>query len=193
MSESTDDRRMVVVVGRIGRAHGLRGEVAVEVRTDSPDERFEPGSELATSADGSSPLTVADARWHSGRLLVAFDGIDDRTAAEGLRGLLLHAQVNPADRPADPDEYYDRHLVGLRVVGLDGAELGTVTEVLHLPGHDLLAVARPHPGDGVEPSDSEVLVPFVSEVVVDVDLTAGFVRVDPPGGLFDDEPSAQPR
>lgn len=171
-----------VVVGRVGRAHGLRGDVAVEVRTDAPEVRFAPGSQLLTDRPGGQDMTVAAATWHSGRLLVRFEGVADRTAAEALRGILLRAQVLPDESPDDPEEFYDRQLLGLRVVDLSGACLGTVTDVLHLPGHDLLAVRTadsPSGGTG-----EEVLVPFVAQIVVAVDVAVGTVRVDPPGGLF---------
>ena len=167
---------MQVVVGRIGRPHGVRGEVTVEVRTDTPELRFAPGSVLATDPARVGPLTVDAARAHSGRLLVAFAGMADRTAAEGLRGTLLLAEVD-ADAPTgDPDEFYDHQLVGLTVVTIDGTRLGQVSEVLHLPGQDVLAVTTTEHG--------EVLVPFVAAIVPTVDLDAGELRVDPPAGLL---------
>lgn len=170
---------MRVVVGRIGRAHGIRGDVTVDVRTDEPERRFAVGSTVFTQHD--TPLVVTDARDHSGVLLLRFEGVDDRTAAEGLRGTLLESEVDPEELPTDADEYYDRQLVGLAAVRANGEPLGTVTEVIHLPGHDLLAVLHPDRG--------EVLVPFVHEIVTEVDLLEGRVTIDPPGGLFE-EPEA---
>lgn len=163
-----------VVVGRIGRAQGLRGEVRLEVRTDEPEVRFAPGSVLVT--DAGRELTVARLRTQGNSWVVAFDGVTDRTAAEQLSGTLLYADAL-TDVPDEPDTFYDHQLVGLRVRDADGAALGKVAEVVHLPGHDLLAV------DYV---DREVLVPFVREITVEVDLEAGVVVVDPPSGLFDD-------
>jgi 16S rRNA processing protein RimM len=165
-----------VVVGRIGRPHGIRGEVSVEVRTDDPEGRLAPGTTLRTDPAAAGPLTIADGRVHSGRLLLSFEGYADRTAAERLRGVLLVADVDPAERPEDPDEYFDHQLVGLAVRTVGGEDVGTLHEVLHLPGQDVLAVRRP--------GGEEVLVPFVREIVPSVELEAGAVLVDPPPGLL---------
>jgi len=170
---------MQLVVGRIGRAHGIRGEVGVEVRTDDPDLRFADGAQLATDPPERGPLTVVATRWHSGRLLVRFKGLDDRTAAENLRATMLVIEVDESERPQDPDEFYDHQLVGLRVITTAGDEVGEVAEVLHLPAQDVLAIKRT---DGVE-----VLVPFVQELVPVVDLDRGSVTVDPRPGLLDPE------
>lgn len=168
---------MIVTVGRIGRAHGIRGEVSVDVRTDSPDERFAEGMVLPTEPAAVGPLTVRRVRWHSGRLLVTFDGLADRTAAEALRGTYLLAEIADDESPDDPDEFYDHQLVGLRMVTVHGTEVGTVREVIHTPAQDLLAVER----DG----GGEALVPFVAEIVPEVDVAASRVLVDPPKGLLD--------
>lgn len=168
---------MLVVVGRIGRPHGIRGEVTVEVRTDSPDDRFAPGSVLATEPARLGPLTVAAARWHSGRLLLSVAGVVDRTGAEALRGLVLSAEVDEHDVPEDPEEYFDRQLIGLAVVTVDGVALGPIVDVIHLPGQDLLSVRRE---DG-----RELLVPFVAEIVPQIDVEAARVVVDLPPGLLE--------
>lgn len=167
---------MRVVIGRIGKAHGIRGDVTVEVRTDEPERRFVEGAALLVQHDTHSPLVITDARAHSGRLLLKFEGVNDRNAAESLRGLLLEADVDPSELPQDEDEYYDRQLIGLSAQTTDGLELGTITDVVHLPGQDLLAVHSDLFG--------EVLVPFVQEIVTEVDLLEGIVVMDPPGGLF---------
>jgi 16S rRNA processing protein RimM len=164
---------MEVVVGRVGRAHGVRGEVAVDVRTDTPERRFAPGTVFSTEA---GQLTVRSTRWHGSRLLVSFEEIHDRTAAERLRGVLLVADVPEDERPEDPDEFYDFQLVGLDVRTVDGEPVGEVSEVVHLPMQELLAVRR---DDG-----SEVLVPFVSEIVPDVDLDTRTITINPPPGLL---------
>jgi 16S rRNA processing protein RimM len=169
---------VTVVVGRIGRAHGIRGEVTVEVRTDEPDVRFAVGTAVRTEPVQRGPLTVTASHWHSGRLLMSFAGVATRDAAEALRGTLLLADIPAQQRPTEPDEYYDHQLVGSTVVDLDGAELGVVGEVVHLPGQDLLAV-RPTEG-------AEFLVPFVAALVPDVDLAGRRVVVDLPPGLRDD-------
>ncbi|MDP9392984.1 MAG: ribosome maturation factor RimM [Actinomycetota bacterium] len=168
---------MELVIGRIGRAHGVRGDVTVEVRTDDPERRFATGARLRTEPD-RGPLVVADARVHSGRLLVTFEGVRDRTAAEALRGTVLVVDVDPDETPEDPEEFYDHQLVGLRAVTRDGDAVGEVVDVLHLPAQDVLVVAR----DG-----REVLVPFVAAIVPDVDLAAKHVVLDPPEGLLDDD------
>ncbi len=182
-SNGTDGHE--VVVGRIGKAHGIKGEVSVEPRTDEPERRFEDGAVLATRTPrGAEPhgpgrptsLTVRRTRWHQSRLLVTFDGVGDRNAAEALRGLSLVTQVDPSETPADPEEFYDHQLVGLRVETTDGAPVGAVSDVIHGTGQDLLAIRTPE--------GREVLVPFVSQLVPVVDVPGGRVEVaDRPGLL----------
>ncbi len=131
---------MQLVVGRVTRPHGVRGEVSVEVRTDEPDQRFAVGRVLATDPAAAGPLTVDSARWHSGRLLIRFAGIADRNQAEELRGTWLtldSAEVRPSD---DPDEFHDHELIGLAVVTTSGEPVGRVTDVRHF-GQDLLVIA----------------------------------------------------
>ena len=168
-----------VVVGRIAKPHGLRGEVTIDVRSDEPERRFAPGTTLRAeppkgSANTFTSLTVAAARWHSNRLLVAFEEVPDRTAAEAARGILLHATI-PADAsPEDPDEYYDHQLVGLAAFDAEGAPLGTVTALVHGGAQDLLTVTTPE--------GREALVPFVKALVPEVDLDgARVVIADRPG------------
>jgi len=170
---------MQLVVGRITRPHGIRGELAVEVRTDDPELRLAPGEVLGTEPATAGPLTVAGMRWHSGRLLVRFADVDDRTVAESLRGTLLLVDSADLDDPQDPDSYRDHQLVGLTVIGPDGAAVGSVTDVLH-HGQDLLVVAGTGPRAG-----AEILIPFVAAIVSDVDLQTGLVRINPPAGLLD--------
>ena len=171
-----------LVVGRIGRPHGIRGEVSVQVRTDDPDARFAVGAVLRTDPARLGPLTVEAGKSHSGRLLLQFAGVADRSAAEALRGTLLLADVDPAARAADPADFYDHQLVGLDVVLVTGAPVGRVAEMLHLPGQDVMLVRRP---DG-----SDALVPFVTAIVPDVDLDRRRVAVDPPPGLLEPMPGA---
>ena len=178
MSACADDTLMQVVIGRIGRPHGVQGLVTVTVRTDDPQLRFASGAALLTDPPERGPLVVAQARAHGGRLLLSFAGVDDRTGAERLRGTVLLAEVDPLASPEDPEEFYDHQLIGLDVIGRAGASIGTVVEVLHLPGQDVLAVARPAGG--------EVLVPFVTAMVPEVDLVGGRVLIDPPPGLLED-------
>jgi 16S rRNA processing protein RimM len=172
-----------VVVGRVGRPHGVRGEVSVEPRTDEPDRRFAVGSTLLVRRPGDGPapaydvLTVASARWHQDRLLVRFEELDDRTAAEAARGLVLTTTVSAGERPEDPEEYYDHQLVGLTVVTTDGREVGTVAEVLHSGAQDLLVVDR-------EGRDA-AMVPFVVALVPEVDLDGHRLVVSDRPGLLE--------
>ena len=170
-----------MVVGRIGRPHGVRGLATVEVRTDDPDLRFAPGQVLLTDPPARGPLTIVDSRWHSGTLLLQVAGPSGevyaaRETVEELRGAELLVAV--ADLPAieEPNSFYDHQLVGLAARLPDGAALGEVTAVRH-EAQDLLVIRRPDGG--------EALVPFVAALVPTVDLDGGFVVVDPPEGLLD--------
>jgi 16S rRNA processing protein RimM len=178
---------MRVVVGRVGRPHGIRGEVVIGVRTDEPDLRFAVGAtvDARSSPDDDGPgddraggrLTIASARWHSGQLLVAFAGIADRTAAAELTGSWLSVDSSQLPDIGDPDEFRDHELIGLSVRTCSGDPVGVVTDVLHY-GQDLLVVRRP---DG----HGEYLVPFVKAIVPEVDVRAGVLVIDPPPGLLD--------
>lgn len=170
-------RTVEVIVGRIGRAHGIKGEVAVEPLTDEPERRFGPGARLREDA-GSRVLTVETHRWHSGRLLVRFAEAPDRTAAEGLRGLTLLADVGADEQPVDEGEFWDRDLIGLRVLTATGERAGEVRRVQHGP-QDLLVVRTT--------SGAERLIPFVEALVPDVDLAAGTLTLADVAGLLDDD------
>ena len=167
-----------VVVGRIGRPHGLRGELTVELRTDEPERRWVAGARLRAEAPRGSSFTasslvVESVRWHQGTLLVRFEGVADRTAAEAVRDVVVHALVDAHERPEDPEEYYDHQLVGLGVLDEAGARIGEVIELVH-GAQDLLVVRTP---DG-----RDALVPFVAALVPRVDLDEGVVVVaDRPG------------
>jgi 16S rRNA processing protein RimM len=169
-----------VVVGRIGRPHGVRGEVTVEVRTDDPELRFAVGSVLRTEPASRGPLTVVGRRWHREILLLTLEGPTglsvSREDAEALRDTELHVPVADLPELDDPDAFYDHQLVGLAVRLVDGTPQGEVTAVRH-EGADLLVVHRIEGG--------ELLVPFVAAIVPTVDVAGGFVEVDPPEGLLD--------
>ncbi|MFD7718982.1 ribosome maturation factor RimM [Streptomyces sp. NPDC059814] len=169
---------MQLVVARIGRAHGIKGEVTVEVRTDEPEIRLGPGAVLATEPASTGPLTIETGRVHSGRLLLRFEGVRDRTGAEALRNTLLIADVDPEELPEDPEEFYDHQLMDLDVVLADGTEIGRITEITHLPSQDLFIVERP---DG-----TEVMIPFVEEIVAEIDLEEQRAVITPPPGLIDE-------
>ena len=168
---------MLVVVGRIGRPHGVRGAVSVEVRTDEPERRFFVGARLLTG-DGRE-LTVTSTSWHSGRLLLTFQGYNDRTAIEGLRNQLLSVDRPDDELPEESDEFYDSSLVDCQVVDADANWVGVVQEVAHLPAQDLLVIRT---GD-----DREVLIPFIEEFVPTVDVANKRIVITPPDGLLDEE------
>ena len=179
-----------VLVGRIGKPHGLRGHVTVDVRTDEPERRFADGVRLKAvppkgSAFGERTLTVEGARWHQGILHLLFTELPDRDAAEAARGVLLYADI-PADAsPDDPDEYYDHQLVGLAAYDTDGTPLGEVTGLVHGAAQDLLTIRTP---DG-----RDALVPFVKALVPVVDLAERKVVVaDRPGLVAPLPDEAQP-
>ena len=171
---------MQVTVGRIGRPHGVRGDVVVGVRTDEPELRFAPGSRLDTDPVSVGPLTVAVYRWHSGNLLVRFEGISDRTAAAELGGTWLLVDSAVLGALDDPDEFRDGDLVGLSVRTVDGTVVGTVADVLH-HGQDVLAI-DPVPTAGA--GAGQILIPFVKAIVPEVDIAGGVLVIDPPEGLL---------
>ncbi len=189
---------MLLVVGHIGKPHGIRGEVLVTVRTDEPEERFVAGSVFTTevprdrrvsagpasfpAAPGArfqvpEKLVLESLRWHQGRVIAQFEGIHDRNVAEELRGVLLQVDSAELTPPDDPDEFHDHQLVGLAVVTAAGERIGEVARIDHGPGHDMLVVRR----DGAH----DALVPFVTAIVPEVDLAAGRIVVTPPDGLFE--------
>jgi 16S rRNA processing protein RimM len=202
---------MRLIVGRIGRPHGVRGESVIGVRTDEPDLRFAVGAVLdvdrslpaGEGAASGGQLTVASVRWHSGQLLVTFDGITDRTAAGELTGSWLSVDSSQLPESSDPDEFRDYELIGLSVRTSAGEPVGVVTDVLHY-GQDLLVVkaapgqADPDklgpdklgpgklgPGKAGPDKAGEYLVPFVKAIVPEVDVSAGVLVIDPPPGLID--------
>jgi 16S rRNA processing protein RimM len=167
------------LVGIAVRAHGLRGELVVDVHTDSPEERFAPGVSLIARRPGgpAGTLTVESVRPHSGRLLVRFAEAPDRDAAEALRGTRLLVAADAIPPPEDDEEFHVHQLEGLRAELVDGTVVGTVREVTHGPGGELLVLARPERPDA--------LVPFVRAIVPTVDLPGGRIVLTPPEGLLD--------
>jgi len=188
---------MHLIVGRVLRPHGIRGELIVDMRTDDPSDRFFPGAKYLVGtargpglppepADPAAPadrlvipaeLEIESVRPHQGRLIVAFTGIADRNFAEEMRGLMLWFDVSDVEPPDDPDEFHDRQLVGLKAVTPDGEDLGEVTRVDHGPGADMLVLRRP--------DRSTAYVPFVAAIVPEVDLAGGRIIITAPDGLFD--------
>jgi 16S rRNA processing protein RimM len=171
---------MDLVVGRVVKAHGITGEIAVEVRTDDPDTRFAPGTRLRARPSRGGPHrehVIESAREHSGRLLVRLEGVADRSAAEALRGHVFLVDTEDLPPIDDPDEFYDHQLEGLRVVTIDGRLIGSVNEVLHTAAGELLSVTSE--------TGAEVLVPFVSAIVTEVSLPDQTIEIDPPEGLLE--------
>jgi 16S rRNA processing protein RimM len=174
---SNDDTAGIeLLVGRLGRAHGIRGDIIIDVRTDEPERRFAAGTVFATARGN---LTLTQSRWHGQKLLATFEEASDRTAAEALRGLELRTTVPVDERPEDPDEYYDHQLIGLKVVDDHDVDLGVVEDVLHLPAQDMLVIRLIDAREG--------LIPLVAEMVPTVDLDRGLVVAVPPPGLLDAE------
>ncbi|WP_132993659.1 ribosome maturation factor RimM [Gordonia zhaorongruii] len=177
---------MDLVIGRVAKTHGVRGELVVDVRTDDPDQRFAVGTRLigrAPKGAGENEYEVAAARPHAGRLLLSLAGVNDRGAADALRGTLFVIDAAAVDSGDDPDEFYDHELEGLPVTTVDGTAVGVLESVLHLPGGEVLAVRA---ADG-----REILVPFVREIVPTV--TRDGIEIDPPTGLIDLDAAASER
>ena len=188
---------MLLVVGQIGKPHGIRGEVLVTVRTDDPEARFAAGSAFTTEVPrdrrvsaGPAPapghpgayqvpakLVLEAIRWHQGKGIAQFEGVIDRNTAEALRGVLLQVDSSEIADPEDPDEFNDHQLAGLSVVSVDGTALGTVDRIDHAPSSDLIVLKKAAGGTA--------LIPFVSQMVPTVDLAGGRVIVDLPEGLLD--------
>jgi 16S rRNA processing protein RimM len=179
MTTSDSDSELVeILVGKIGRAHGLRGDVFLEVRTDEPERRFAPGTRFSTRR---GELVLDSTRWHGVKLLAKFAQASDREGAELLRGIELRVDVPADERPEDPEEFYDHQLRGLAAHLDNGARIGQVKDVLHLPGQDMLVL---------EVDGAEVLVPFVAEIVSSVDLDSGRVEIVDRPGLLGEPPNA---
>lgn len=160
---------MKLNVGRIGKAHGILGEATIEVRTDEAAERFAIGAVLETENHGV--LTVVSARVHNGILLLGFEGVDSRNDVEGLRNELLYSDVDIQAPGADEDDYHVLQLIGCKAFLIDGDEVGEVTEVLNLPGQDVLVIKS---------DKAEILIPFVRQLVPTVDIKAKRMTVIPP-------------
>jgi 16S rRNA processing protein RimM len=168
---------MQVFVGQIVRPHGVRGEVMVAPSTDEPGDRFAVGAVLPTEPASAGPLRVEAARPHQGRLIVAFTGFADRDAAQRLRGVRLWVDSTDLPEPEDPDEFHDFQLIGLAGVDPAGQRLGEVVRVEHGPAGDML-VLRTAGG-------RDTLVPFVRDIVPEVDLAGGRLVLTPPEGLLE--------
>ena len=179
-STSPRPERVELRVARIVKAHGLKGGVKLELYTDDPELRFQPGARFSLQVPQSSPwfgkhLDLVSIREINSHPVAFFEGIEDRTAAEGLVKAILWVEHDPSTVSEEPDAWFDHQLVGLRVV-VEGETLGSVTRLEHLPAQDLLVV---------DVNGREVLVPFVKAFVPSVNIEAREVTVTPPGGLFE--------
>ena len=163
---------MQLVVGRIGRAHGVLGEATIEVQTDDPDIRFQIGNKL--TLDDGKQLTIRSSRWHNQILLLAFDGVTDRNQIEELRDQLISSDID-LDSLA-PGEYHFQQLIGCEVFQQNGELIGAVDEIVKLPGQDLLSVNR---------AGAQVLIPMVKQIIIEIDVSAKKIVVNPPEGLLD--------
>ncbi len=165
---------MELMIGRVMKSHGIKGEVSVEATTDAPEVRFAVGQVLhGRQGAKEHQLTIAAVRPHKGRLLIVFEEVNDRTAADSLRGTQFFA---PPLEDDEDDGFYDHELEGLKVIHA-GVPIGTIAGVAHGPAQSLLEVTL----DG----GREVLIPFVEQIVPDVDLEAGTVTITPPAGLLE--------
>ncbi len=160
---------MRLLVGRIGRAHGIQGEATIEVRTDNPEDRFAIGARVQTDTHGD--LHITSHRVHNGILLLGFEDIADRNAIEKLRDTLLYCDVDIDAESEYEDDYHVLQLIGCAAVLESGKEFGTVSDVINLPGQDLLAINTPK---------GEVLIPFVHQLVPTVDIKNRKLTVIPP-------------
>lgn len=180
---------MDLVIGRIVKAHGVTGEVAVDIRTDDPEGRFAPGATLRGRARRSrsglaaeegvaeKEYVIESVRAHGGRLLMRLAGVADRDSADRLRGTLFIVDSSDLPPIENPDEFYDHQLEGMAVTTTDGRQIGTVAEVLHTAAGELLAVR--------DAEETEVLIPFVSAIVTSVSLADQAIEIDPPDGLLE--------
>lgn len=174
-------QRAELRVGRLTKAHGLKGALKIELYTDEPDLRFRPGAQVSVQVPTDSPwfgqqLTIKELRYYNAAPVVFFEGVDDRTVAESLSRAILWVEHDPEARPSEDDAWFDHQLAGLDVIR-DDTVIGQIQRLDHLPAQDLLVVAT-NGGD-------EVLLPFVKQFVPEVKVGEGFVRVTPPGGLFE--------
>lgn len=173
-------------VGRLTKAHGLKGALKLELFTDEPERRLVPGATFSLQVPADSPwhgktIRFAELRWYNGQPVGFFEGVTDRSASESLVRAILWVDQDDAEE-LEPDTWYDHQLAGL-AVERDGVRLGTVKRIDHLPAQDLIVVTTDH---------GDVFVPFVSAIVPSVDLDAGTVTVTPPLGLFEDIPDDEP-
>ena len=183
MATADQPPRTQLRVGRLTKAHGLKGAIKVELYTDDPEGRFTPGAIFSLQVPTGTPwhgktLELIELKWYNLQPVAFFKGILDRTAAEGLIKAILWVDQDMDELPAEEDAWFDHQLIGLRVIR-DGAQVGTVKAIDHFPAQDLITVTT---------ETGDVLVPFVKAIVASVDVKAGTLTVTPPVGLFEEIP-----
>jgi len=189
LNDSTPPRSQLRV-GRLTKAHGLKGAIKLELFTDDPGRRFVPGAVFTLQVPTGSPwhgrtLELVELRWYNQHAVGFFKDVPDREAAEALAKAILWIDQDDEEQPDEEDAWYDHQLVGLAVVR-DGEKIGTITRLEHLPAQDLLIVKTPA---------GEVMIPFVKAIVPSVDITTGIVTITPPPGLLEElpeEPDTEP-
>ncbi|SDS52018.1 ribosome maturation factor RimM [Microterricola viridarii] len=186
MSDDSEARRTQLRVGRLTKAHGLKGAIKLELFTDDPGRRFVPGAVFSLQVPTESPwhgktIELAELRWYNSHPVGFFVGVPDRSAAESLAKAILWIDQDDTESPDEEDAWYDHQLVGLAVVR-DGVTVGKVARIEHFPAQDLIIVKTPN---------GEVMVPFVKAIVSAVDVEAGIVTVTPPTGLFEEIPESE--
>ena len=187
MASTARPDRSQLRVGRLTKAHGLKGAIKIEMYTDDPARRFTPGAVFTLQVPTSSPwhgknLELIELKWYNSHPVAFFKDVPDRSVAESLIKAILWVDHDEAEVPDEEDAWFDHQLVGLKVIR-DGAEVGTVSQIDHFPAQDLLTVAT---------ASGDVLVPFVKAIVTAVDVKAGTLTVDPPLGLFEELPDEEP-
>ena len=182
VNDSTTPRSQLRV-GRLTKAHGLKGAIKLELFTDDPGRRFVPGAVFTLQVPTGSPwhgkkIELVELRWYHQHAVGFFKDVPDREAAEALAKAILWIDQDDAEQSGEEDAWYDHQLIGLAVVR-DGVKIGTIARLEHLPAQDLLIVKTP---------SGEVMIPFVKAIVPSVDITTGVVTITPPPGLLEELP-----
>ena len=183
MSAAAQSNKSQLRIGRLTKAHGLKGGIKVEMFTDDPDGRFTPGAVFTLQVPTSSPwhgktIELVELKWYNSHAVAFFKDVPDRSVAETLIKAILWIDHDLTDLPDEDDAWFDHQLIGLTVLR-DGAKVGVVAQIDHFPAQDLLTVTT---------DNGDVLVPFVKAIVSSVDITAGTLTVTPPVGLFEELP-----
>ncbi len=174
-------------VGRLTKAHGLKGAIKVELYTDDPARRFFPGAVFTLQVPTGSPwhgktLELTELKWYNTHPVAFFKDVPDRSAAETLIKAILWIDQDPTEDSGEEDAWFDHQLIGLKVIR-DGVQVGIIGQIDHFPAQDLLTVKT---------ENADVLVPFVKAIVSAVDVKAGTLTVTPPIGLFEENPDDGP-